>query len=260
MDSQELQRLLAEAEEEREKVAEEHQRLIVQQANLQELVSAVKDNKGAVAKMAEWHSKLGELRLKEMRQGRLVTRMEGRLRQVEGLLANSEQNCAQLEEKLAQATKVKDAKLPFFTYTSSSSSSSSSPPPPTSSLTQAHEADQMMWEERETELMQQSEKVTDSVHHTMATLPPPPLPPQQAAAPTTDGPEETTCHVAKLEAAVRHAEEEIMKRDRRLAELQQQLRMVEEEGAGREREREGEVRQALQLANDTIDQLKVMCE
>ena len=111
MGQQELQRLLSEAEEEREKVGEEHQSLMVQQANLQELVSAVRDNRGSVTKMAEWHSKLGELRLREMRQGRLVMRMEGRLKQLEGLLATSEQNCAQLEEKLAQATKVKEVQL-----------------------------------------------------------------------------------------------------------------------------------------------------
>ena len=102
----ELKQLLSEAEEERDKVKEERQQLAVQQTNLQDLISATKDGRGTLARMTECHSKLSELRLKEMRHKRQIRKLESQLHQVESLLATSELSCTELEERLAQATEV----------------------------------------------------------------------------------------------------------------------------------------------------------
>ena len=104
----ELKWLLTKAEEEREKVKEERQQLVVQQTNLHDLISATKDGRGALARMTECHSKLSELRLKEMRYERRTRKLESQLQQVESLLAASELSCAELEERLAQATEVQE--------------------------------------------------------------------------------------------------------------------------------------------------------
>lgn len=101
-----LKQLLAEAEEERNKVMDERQQLAVQQSNLHDLISATKDGRGTLARMTECHSKLSELRLKEMRHERRIRKLESQLHQVESLLATSELSCTELEEKLAQATEV----------------------------------------------------------------------------------------------------------------------------------------------------------
>lgn len=110
----ELKRLLVEAEEERDAVREQREQLAVQQTNLQDLISASKDSRSAAARLTECHSKLGELRLKEMRYERQTRKMGSQLKQVENLLAMSEQNCVNLEERLAQATEVSVLSLMYI--------------------------------------------------------------------------------------------------------------------------------------------------
>ena len=54
----------------------------------------------------EWHAKLGEARLREMKATRSVERMEGRVRHLEEVLAESERAFGKLERDLVQVTKV----------------------------------------------------------------------------------------------------------------------------------------------------------
>ena len=63
--------------------------------------------------------------------------------------------------------------------------------------------------------------------------------------------------ISQLQTATRLAEEEATRKSMRMMELQQQLVAVED---NREwREREDELKGVIQLANDTISHLKVLC-
>ena len=77
-----------------------------QHGNLQELMASLRDTKSAAAKLTEWHAKLGEMRLQEMKLNRAVERERERVRHLEGLVERSEKAFAKLEQDLVQVTKV----------------------------------------------------------------------------------------------------------------------------------------------------------
>lgn len=103
----------------------------VQQKNLEELIVSLREassDKGttsAPARLTEWHSKLGELRLVELRVTRANQRLRERVTQLEGLVGSSEQAFTKLEHQLVAVTKVshwgsksldKKAEFYFFTW------------------------------------------------------------------------------------------------------------------------------------------------
>lgn len=79
---------------------------------------------------------------------------------------------------------------------------------------------------------------------------------QQDLSPSRDELETARQRISQLETAARQTEEELMRKDTRLMELQQQLAVAGDDRSWRERE--DELRQVLQLANDTVNHLKVM--
>ena len=80
--------------------------LELQHSNLQELMASLKDSKSTAAKLTEWHAKLGEMRLQEMKLGRALERERGRVKHLEGLVGTSEKAFTKLEQDLVQVTKV----------------------------------------------------------------------------------------------------------------------------------------------------------
>lgn len=84
----------------------------VQKKNLEELISSLQSvssdphSSSASAKMVEWHSKLGELRLVEMRVTRANQRLRERVTQLEALVGSGEKEFGKLEQQLLAITKV----------------------------------------------------------------------------------------------------------------------------------------------------------
>ena len=70
--------------------------LELQHSNLQELMASLKDSKSTAAKLTEWHAKLGEMRLQEMKLSRALERERGRVKHLEGLVGTSRH----IQEKL----------------------------------------------------------------------------------------------------------------------------------------------------------------
>ena len=85
----------------------------MQKKNLEELVAALQDlssnpnSASASTRMIEWHSKLGELRLVEMRVTRANQRLRERTAQLEGLVGSGEEAFTKLEQQLMVVTKVR---------------------------------------------------------------------------------------------------------------------------------------------------------
>ncbi len=85
------------AEDELLKVDQQHK-------GLQELISTLKDNKGA-SKVAEWHAKITDIRLQELKSKREMERMREKVRYLERLVAQHEITVATLEEQQVLAAK-----------------------------------------------------------------------------------------------------------------------------------------------------------
>lgn len=74
-DKRTLERELKKAKNDREAAEDRLAELKLQHDGLQELMATLKDGKGA-AKVTEWHAKMGELRLQDLRLNRAVTRLQ----------------------------------------------------------------------------------------------------------------------------------------------------------------------------------------
>ncbi len=61
---------------------------------------------GFVNKITEWHSKLGEMRLKEIQQQRAISRLEEKTRHLSEQVMTRDKDVSILEQKLVQADKV----------------------------------------------------------------------------------------------------------------------------------------------------------
>lgn len=98
------QQLLDTSEREKEaklKVAE----LSLKQASLEELLATVKEGNGAL-KVAEWHGKMEELRLKELRLARQLDRLVEQNRNKDELISKLENSISSMELRSVEETKV----------------------------------------------------------------------------------------------------------------------------------------------------------
>ncbi|RVE71322.1 hypothetical protein OJAV_G00050650 [Oryzias javanicus] len=96
------------AQEERKKAEEEKQRaqgraeeLELRLQGLQELIATLKDVKGA-QKVSEWHKRMEEARLQELRKGRELAVQKEEIRYLKNLVGEQEQTIHTLEEEVVQ--------------------------------------------------------------------------------------------------------------------------------------------------------------
>ena len=66
-----------------------------------------RDVKTSAAKVVEWHAKLGEMRLGQLKLTRTVERLQGEKKHLEDMLAGTEKAFVKLEQDLVQVTKVR---------------------------------------------------------------------------------------------------------------------------------------------------------
>ncbi|XP_076589771.1 centrosomal protein of 290 kDa isoform X8 [Chaetodon auriga] len=109
-----LQEDRAKAQEERRKAEEERRRaegraeeLELRLQGLEELISTLKDVKGA-QKVTEWHKKMEEARLQEMRKGRELVVQKEEIRYLKNLVEEQERSIRSLEEETVQQNMLQD--------------------------------------------------------------------------------------------------------------------------------------------------------
>lgn len=74
-DKRKLEGELKKASTDREAAEDKLAELKLQHDGLQELMATLKDGKGA-AKVTEWHAKMGEIRLQDLKLNRAITRLQ----------------------------------------------------------------------------------------------------------------------------------------------------------------------------------------
>ena len=74
-DKRKLEGELRKAKTDREAAEDKLAELKLQHEGLQELMATLKDGKGA-AKVTEWHAKMGEIRLQDLKLNRAITRLQ----------------------------------------------------------------------------------------------------------------------------------------------------------------------------------------
>ncbi|KAA0724451.1 Centrosomal protein of 290 kDa [Triplophysa tibetana] len=89
------------AEEERRRAEEKAGELELKLNGLEELMATLKDAKGA-QKVSEWHKKLEDVRLVEMRQCRELGVLREEIKYLKNIVAEQERNISSLEEELVQ--------------------------------------------------------------------------------------------------------------------------------------------------------------
>ncbi|XP_073798222.1 centrosomal protein of 290 kDa isoform X12 [Danio rerio] len=89
------------AEEERRKAEGKAQELELKLKGLEELIATLKDAKGA-QKVSEWHKKLEDVRLLEMRQSRELNTQKEEIKYLKNCVAEQERTISGLEEELVQ--------------------------------------------------------------------------------------------------------------------------------------------------------------
>ncbi|XP_056307502.1 centrosomal protein of 290 kDa [Danio aesculapii] len=89
------------AEEERRKAEGKAQELELKLKGLEELIATLKDAKGA-QKVSEWHKKLEDVRLLEMRQSRELNTQREEIKYLKNCVAEQERTIMDLEEELVQ--------------------------------------------------------------------------------------------------------------------------------------------------------------
>uniref|UniRef100_A0A671UQB0 Centrosomal protein 290 n=1 Tax=Sparus aurata TaxID=8175 RepID=A0A671UQB0_SPAAU len=109
-----LQEDRARAQEEKKKAEEERRRaegraeeLEMRLRGLEELISTLKDVKGA-QKVNEWHKKMEEARLQELRKGRELVVQKEEIRYLKNLVEEQERNICSLEEDMVQQNMLQD--------------------------------------------------------------------------------------------------------------------------------------------------------
>ena len=73
--------------------------------SLQELIATLKDSKGA-EKVVEWHEKLEQIRLSELKTKRQMSRLRQQITFLEGVIKKHEQEVLGMEEEKIKLTKV----------------------------------------------------------------------------------------------------------------------------------------------------------
>ncbi|XP_077999910.1 centrosomal protein of 290 kDa-like [Glandiceps talaboti] len=96
-DKEKTEQELKVAKYEREKVEDKLAEIELQHKGLHELIETIKDGRGA-NKVAEWHSKMQEMRLQELKQNRQVNKLKEHAKFLEGINGNYERTISSLEE------------------------------------------------------------------------------------------------------------------------------------------------------------------
>lgn len=66
-----------------------------------------RDVKTSAAKVVEWHAKLGEMRLGQLKLTRTVERLQEEKRHLEDMVSSTERAFVKLEQDLVQVTRVR---------------------------------------------------------------------------------------------------------------------------------------------------------
>uniref|UniRef100_K1PYW1 Centrosomal protein of 290kDa coiled-coil region domain-containing protein n=1 Tax=Magallana gigas TaxID=29159 RepID=K1PYW1_MAGGI len=103
-DKQKLEIELKQAREHRDQEEDKLAELNLKNNSLQELIATLKDGRGA-AKVVEWHGKMDAVRLEELKQRRLNTKLQGQIKYLEGVIRTSEATIADLEAESVRVTK-----------------------------------------------------------------------------------------------------------------------------------------------------------
>ncbi|XP_061195068.1 centrosomal protein of 290 kDa-like isoform X3 [Saccostrea echinata] len=103
-DKQKLELELKQAREHRDQEEDKLAELNLKNRSLQELIATLKDGRGA-AKVVEWHSKMDAVRLEELKQRRLNSKLQGQIKYLEGVIRNNEATIADLEAESVRTTK-----------------------------------------------------------------------------------------------------------------------------------------------------------
>lgn len=103
-DKQKLEIELKQAREHRDQEEDKLAELNLKNNSLQELIATLKDGRGA-AKVVEWHGKMDSVRLEELKQRRLNTKLQGQIKYLEGVIRTSEATIAELEAESVRVTK-----------------------------------------------------------------------------------------------------------------------------------------------------------
>uniref|UniRef100_A0A672JBP0 Centrosomal protein 290 n=1 Tax=Salarias fasciatus TaxID=181472 RepID=A0A672JBP0_SALFA len=255
-----LQEDRAKAQEEKKKAVEERRRaegraqeLEVKLQGLEELVSTLRDAKGA-QKVMEWHRKMEEARLQELRRGRELVAQREEIKYLKSLVEELERTVRALEEDIVQQNTLQEER-------------------------------QLVWDQREVELERQLDHYekqqdeilsgSDKLDEGAGSLPDPTLPLAQQLDLALGKVREhartvletqATCRsldkkLKEKEAALRAAEQSVLSRDKELSELRLRLPAA----ASRERlltdlsrQEEGQLgsQRTLKVAHQTIRDLQ----
>ncbi|XP_071477104.1 centrosomal protein of 290 kDa-like [Diadema antillarum] len=98
LDKERMEKEMKVLKHEREKVSEQFNDLELKHQGLQELMQTLKDSRGA-AKVAEWHAKMQETRLQDMKLNRQITRLQQQVKYFENMVTTHEQTVTSLEQE-----------------------------------------------------------------------------------------------------------------------------------------------------------------
>lgn len=93
------------ARKEREQVSLQLAEFELKNKNLEELLSTLRDGKGA-AKVIEWHKRIDEIRLEDLRLTRNITKLHEQIKFSENLNKSQEHSLVRLEEENVRMAKV----------------------------------------------------------------------------------------------------------------------------------------------------------
>ncbi|XP_015208274.2 centrosomal protein of 290 kDa isoform X1 [Lepisosteus oculatus] len=239
-------------EQEKRKTEEKALELEIKMKGLEELISTLKDVKGA-QKVTEWHKKMEELRLQDLKRSREFGFQKEEIKYLKNVIAGQERTISSLEEEVIQQKNL-------------------------------HEEQQLSWDQREVELerqldlyeRQQNEVLSTARKFEEATgnIPDPSLPlPQQLDFALRKIKEhlrtiletQSTCKILEeklkeKEEALWKAEQNVLSRDKVINELRLRLpataereKLIAELG---KRGEDPEYQQALKVAHQTIANLQ----
>ena len=94
------------AKKEREQASLKLAELELKHKNLEELLGTLRDGKGA-AKVVEWHKKMEEIRLEDLKLNRTITKLHEQIKFLESLNKGQENSLLKLEEENVNMAKVR---------------------------------------------------------------------------------------------------------------------------------------------------------
>ncbi|KAK3738058.1 hypothetical protein QZH41_012933 [Actinostola sp. cb2023] len=248
---QEVNQAKARRESAEDKLAE----LQLKQSSLEELIATLKDHKGAV-KVTEWHSKLNEIRLQDLKLNRTLDRVKQQNKHLDNVIRSHERAISDYEEEIVQ-------------------------------LSKHHEERQLLWEQREVELertvdrleKQQKDMLDAATRFEEATgaIPDPNLPVAnqlelavrkirehiKVIIGTKHENKNLNKKYEEAEQALKQYEEKLLQKDKIINELRLRLPVSERDAITRAASKSAEkddyeARQALKVAQATVSSLQQM--